>query len=65
MNEIKLLLDKLNITLTNEALEVLSKEVVNANENTPFENRVTSRFLSNTKSTHDRTFDTNSMKKKS
>lgn len=63
LTEIKILLEKLNITLTEKAAEVFNKEVVNMNEKTPFESRVSSRFLSQTKSTQDKTFDTNSMKK--
>lgn len=64
MTEIKLLLEKLNITLSFEAENVLCKEIISNNEKTPFESRMCSRFLSNTKSTQDKTFDTNSMKKK-
>jgi hypothetical protein len=51
--------------LSPEAAEVLAKAGRSSLqfENTPLE-KVNSRFLSNTKSTQDKTFDTNSMKKK-
>lgn len=61
-----MLVDNLQITLTPQATEILIKLGVNSNnlDKTPFENRASSRFLSNTKSTQDKTFDTNSIKKK-
>jgi len=67
--EMKILLDKYQINLSDAANDVLSQLANHQqeeydNEKTPFENKICSRFLSNTKSTHDRTFDTNSVKKK-
>jgi len=61
-----MLVDNLQITLTPQATEILIKLGINSNnlDKTPFENRVSSRFLSNTKSTQEKTFDTNSIKKK-
>lgn len=62
----KLLFDKLQINLSAQATEVLCKLANDegGSDKTPFENRMCSRFLSNTKSTQDKTFDTNSVKKK-